>query len=85
LGFRVQGVSLNGFQWRTFAAIRKELGLFCGFSPLKDEVFAFVGLSRNLKDLTNNGGGSCPVEERRQREIFVDNLLVRIHAIIEII
>ena len=33
------------------AALRKEAGLFCGFFLRKGDVFAFVGLNKNLKDL----------------------------------
>ena len=36
---------------RSFTAIRKEAGGFCGTFLRKGEVFACVGLSQNLKDL----------------------------------
>ena len=36
---------------RSFTAIRKEAGPFCGIFLRKGEVFAFCGLSQNLKDL----------------------------------
>ena len=36
---------------RSFAAIRKDTGLYCGSRLRKGEVFAYVGLSHNLKDL----------------------------------
>ena len=36
---------------RSFTAIRKEAGLFCGSRLRKDEGFAYVGLPQNLKDL----------------------------------
>jgi len=39
------------------AAIRKQAGLFCGSFLRKGEVFAYFGLSKNLKDLK----GSRPV------------------------
>jgi len=35
---------------RSFAALRKEAGLFCGSSLRKGAVFAYVGLFQNLKD-----------------------------------
>ena len=38
---------------RSFAAIRKEAGLFCGSFLRKGEVFAYVGRNQNLKDLKN--------------------------------
>ena len=37
---------------RSFTAIRKEAGHFCGSFLRKGEVFAFVGRNQNLKDLT---------------------------------
>ena len=36
---------------RSFAAIRKEAGLFCESSLWKGEVLAYVGLHQNLKNL----------------------------------
>ena len=36
---------------RSFTAIRKEAGLCCGSRLRKGEVFAYVGLPQNLKDL----------------------------------
>jgi len=36
---------------RSFAAIRKEVGRFCGSFLRNGEVFAYVGLSQNLKYL----------------------------------
>ena len=36
---------------RSFTAIRKNAGLCCGSRLGKGEVFAYVGLSQNLKDL----------------------------------
>jgi len=35
---------------RSFAAIRKDAGLFCGSFLRKGEVFAYVGRIQNLKD-----------------------------------
>jgi len=40
---------------RSFTAIRKEVGIFCGSFLEKGEVFASVGLSQNLKDLKDCG------------------------------
>ena len=36
---------------RSFTTIRKQAGLSCGSCPRKGEVFAYGGLSQNLKDL----------------------------------
>ena len=36
---------------RSFAAIRKDAGLYCGPRLQKGEVFAYVGRNQNLKDL----------------------------------
>ena len=36
---------------RSFAAFRKKAGLFCESFLRKDEVFAYVGLIQNLKNL----------------------------------
>ena len=36
---------------RSFTAIRKEAGLFCGSFLRKGEVFVFVGRNQNLQDL----------------------------------
>ena len=36
---------------RSFTAIRKDAGLYCGSRLRKGEVFAYVGLPHNLKDL----------------------------------
>jgi len=41
--------------------IRKEAGLFCGSFLRKGEVFAYVGLTQNLKDLTVH-----PLDARRE-------------------
>jgi hypothetical protein len=38
---------------RSFAALRKEAGIFCGSFLRKGEVFAYVGRSQNLKDQKN--------------------------------
>ena len=37
------------------AAIRKDTGLYCGSHLRKGGVFAYVGLSQNLKDLKGRG------------------------------
>ena len=37
--------------WRSFPAIRKEAGLFCGSFLRKGEVFAYVGRMQKSKDL----------------------------------
>ena len=37
--------------WRSFTAIRKDAGLCCGSRLRLGEVFAYVGLPQNLKDL----------------------------------
>jgi hypothetical protein len=37
---------------RSFAALRKDAGLSCGSLLQKGEVFAYVGLIQNLKDLS---------------------------------
>jgi len=42
---------LNDGSKRSFTAIRKEAGLFCGSFLRKGEVFAYAGRSQNLKDL----------------------------------
>ena len=39
--------------WRSFAAMRKEAGLFCGSFLRKGEVFNCVGKNQNFKDLMN--------------------------------
>ena len=36
---------------KSFAAIRKDAGLYCGSRLRSGEVLAYVGLSQNLKDL----------------------------------
>ena len=36
---------------RSFSAIRKDAGLYCGSRLRSGEVFAYVGLSQNLEDL----------------------------------
>ena len=36
---------------RSFTAIRKDAGLYCGSRLRKGEVFAYVGRNQNLKDL----------------------------------
>jgi hypothetical protein len=36
---------------RSFTAIRKDAGLYCGPRLRKGQVFAYVGLPQNLKDL----------------------------------
>ena len=36
---------------RSFTAIRKKAGLFCGFFLRKGEVFAYVGRNQNLQVL----------------------------------
>ena len=36
---------------RSFTVIRKDAGLYCGPRLRKGEVFAYVGLPQNLKDL----------------------------------
>ena len=36
---------------RSFTAIRKDAGLYCGSLLRKGEVFTYVGLPQNLKDL----------------------------------
>jgi hypothetical protein len=36
---------------RSFTAIRKEAGLFCGYFLRKGEVFAYVGSIKNLKNV----------------------------------
>ena len=38
----------------SFAAIRKDTGLYCGSRLRKGEVFGYVGLSQNLKDLKDH-------------------------------
>ena len=43
---------------RSFTAIRKDAGLYCGTRLRKGEVFAYVGLPQNLKDLKNVSRGS---------------------------
>jgi hypothetical protein len=44
---------------RSFAAIRKDTGLCCGSRLRKGEVFAYVGLSQNLKDLKDPLRDAC--------------------------
>jgi len=44
---------------RSFAALRQEAGLFCGSFLRKGEVFAYVGLIQNPKDLTHSLGGGA--------------------------
>ena len=39
---------------RSFTALRKDAGLCCGSRLRKVEVFAYVGLPQNLKDLKNS-------------------------------
>ena len=46
---------------RSFTAIRKDAGLFCGPRLRKGEVFAYVGLPQNLKDL-KEGLQMCGME-----------------------
>jgi hypothetical protein len=40
---------------RSFTALRKEAGLFCGSFLRKGEVSAYVELIQNLKDLNGEG------------------------------
>ena len=42
---------------RSFTAIRKDAGLHCGSRLRKGEVFAYIGLPHNLKDLKSTGFG----------------------------
>ena len=41
----------SGYPSKALRAIRKGAGLFCGSLLRKGEVFAYVGLIQNLKDL----------------------------------
>ena len=41
----------KGSQWRSFAAIRKQAGIFCGSFLRKGEVLAYVGSIQTLKGL----------------------------------
>ena len=41
---------------RSFTAIRKDAGFFSGSFLWKGEVFAYIGLSQNLKDLKDLQG-----------------------------
>ena len=43
---------------RERTAIRKDAGLYCGPRLRKGEVFAYVGLPQNLKDLIGPGVGT---------------------------
>ena len=40
---------------RSFTAIRKDAGLYCGSRLRSGEVFAYVGRNQNLKDLKDRG------------------------------
>ena len=40
-----------GVAFRSYTAIRQDAGLYCGSRLWKGEVFAYVGLPQNLKDL----------------------------------
>ena len=53
--FKLHLGTFGGVSSRSFAAIRKEPGLYCGSRLRKGEVFAYVGLSQNLKDLKETG------------------------------
>ena len=46
---------------RSFTAIRKDAGLCCGSRLRKGEVFAYVGLPQNLKDLWRVCVGKNPI------------------------
>ena len=48
--FRGQASQTAGSS-RSFTVIRKDAGLYCGPRLRKGEVFAYVGLPQNLKDL----------------------------------
>ena len=48
-------------------AIRKETGLCCGSRLRKGEVFAYVGLPQNLKDLKVTSGCCAPDQRRYSR------------------
>ena len=69
-----------------------------GLSPEQIPVFAYVGSSKNLKDLkdgwiTKSTRTCCLIHQEialkfilpAEREFFIDNLLVRIHLIIKMI
>ena len=45
---------------RSFTAIQKDTGRCCGSRLRKGEVFAYVGLPQNLKDLNNSDSRGCP-------------------------
>ena len=65
---------------RSFAALRKEAGLFCGSLLRKGEVFAYVGRNQNLKDLKANS--PPPFRTSPGAPSKESSLLVRIHFII---
>ena len=44
-------IAPEGHPSRSFTAIRKDAGLCCGSRLRSGEVFAYVGLPQNLKDL----------------------------------
>ena len=48
---------------RSFTAIRKETGGFCGSFLLKGGVFAYAGLIQNLKDLQDFLGSASDLKD----------------------
>jgi hypothetical protein len=50
----------ENYNLKDLAAIRKDTGLYCGSRLRKGEVFAYVGLSQNLKDLKDLGSQLVP-------------------------
>ena len=55
VGRRAPGATLSQLCFsRSFTAIRKDAGLYCGPRLRSGEVFAYVGLFQNLKDLKSD-------------------------------